>query len=86
MHCINGKCYTCKEGYYLNSINECLPICGDNLIVSLESCDDGNDERHDGCYECNIECDFIDNYCNYCKSGMCFGCILGWGINSLNIC
>ncbi|CAD8208385.1 unnamed protein product [Paramecium octaurelia] len=53
--------------------NQCLPICGDNIITPLfEQCDDGNDIPYDGCFECQYQCSFgcilceKDNHCVLC--------------------
>ena len=32
-----------------------LVNCGDGLVRSDETCDDGNDKPNDGCYNCKIE-------------------------------
>lgn len=34
----------------------CISICGDGITVGDEHCDDGNNIRYDGCYDCNFEC------------------------------
>ena len=37
----------------------CTPICGDNIVVSGEACDDGNLEINDGCSDiCQVETGF----------------------------
>ena len=30
--------------------NICTPICGDNLIIGIEECDDGNKFENDECF------------------------------------
>ena len=37
--------------------DSCAPICGDGLVVpGLEPCDDGNNQRKDGCTpDCQVE-------------------------------
>lgn len=42
-----------------NKKSNCTAICGDGFIVGSEiasnKCDDGNNIRYDGCYQCNVE-------------------------------
>jgi len=38
-----------------NLIVGCVPRCGDSIIISPEECDDGNNLRNDGCFNCKLE-------------------------------
>ncbi|CAD8060857.1 unnamed protein product [Paramecium primaurelia] len=50
------QCAICKE-YFEIKDNNCIPICGDGIIIEgLEICDDGNDIKYDGCYDCQYSC------------------------------
>lgn len=40
------KCPTCSN---------CVPICGDGIVVKGEQCDDGNSIANDGCTACIID-------------------------------
>ncbi|CAD8185933.1 unnamed protein product [Paramecium pentaurelia] len=55
--CIDQKCQFCEIGWELRD-NKCYSICGDGLIVqySSEQCDDGNQIKNDGCFDCQLEC------------------------------
>ncbi|CAD8079160.1 unnamed protein product [Paramecium primaurelia] len=66
----------CQIGYYDDGINlPCLPICGDNLVVEGEDCDDANHNPFDGCHNCKFTC---DEPCTYCVSGQCLLCQEGY--------
>lgn len=41
-------CATCVTGYALAS-NVCSSVCGDNILVGTEACNDGNTANGDGC-------------------------------------
>ncbi|CAK67952.1 unnamed protein product (macronuclear) [Paramecium tetraurelia] len=51
---ING-CLQCQIGFRLIE-NKCQNICGDQVIVSGEDCDDGNINPFDGCHFCQFQC------------------------------
>ncbi|CAD8124924.1 unnamed protein product [Paramecium sonneborni] len=62
-------CLECEVGYQIIE-NECLPHCGDKIILEqYEDCDDGNLQPYDGCYQCKFQC--IED-CNICDRGQCF--------------
>ncbi|CAD8156917.1 unnamed protein product [Paramecium octaurelia] len=62
----------CQPGYYDDGINlPCLPICGDEIVVEEEDCDDGNDDPFDGCDQCQFKC---QEECKRCHSGKCYQC------------
>ncbi|CAD8084373.1 unnamed protein product [Paramecium sonneborni] len=73
--CKNSICLQCLDGWQLLE-DTCQQICGDGqiAILSIEQCDDGNNQAYDGCYECKFECDSnclycVDNYyCLLCKT------------------
>ncbi|CAD8195876.1 unnamed protein product [Paramecium pentaurelia] len=70
--CFKGKCYQCKDNYQLiEAINTCISICGDIVIIKNEQCDDGNDNKFDGCYLCQFQC---YNHCIHCNQGICYQC------------
>ncbi|CAD8085417.1 unnamed protein product [Paramecium sonneborni] len=77
----------CQPGYYDDGINlPCVPICGDQLVVDGEDCDDGNSNPFDGCDNCNYSCDFG---CNICVRGICEDCNIGFSLvenKCVNIC
>ncbi|CAK90082.1 unnamed protein product (macronuclear) [Paramecium tetraurelia] len=50
---IQRKQCLCLTGYYDDGINlPCLPVCGDEIVVEEEDCDDGNNNPFDGCNNC----------------------------------
>jgi cysteine-rich repeat protein len=50
-----GYTCTCDEGYQGDGAT-CDPICGDDLVVTGEGCDDGGEESGDGCSAtCEVE-------------------------------
>ncbi|CAK76405.1 unnamed protein product (macronuclear) [Paramecium tetraurelia] len=65
------KCQ-CLVGFYDDGYNlECVPICGDQLIVDGEDCDDGNSNPFDGCDQCKYKC---QDECQNCHQGKCYQC------------
>ena len=46
------------------------PICGDGKIQFGEQCDDADDDPDDGCHECRVVCDSVDEYLD--PSGHCY--------------
>ena len=52
-------------GYECKGNGNCKPICGDGILTSEEEqngdCDDGNDVKGDGCYQCQPEKDWECN-------------------------
>ncbi|CAK69779.1 unnamed protein product (macronuclear) [Paramecium tetraurelia] len=62
------NCLICESNFKLVH-HLCAPICGDKIVISgLEECDDGNDIKYDGCFECQFQCNFG---CKICESGKC---------------
>ncbi|CAD8162332.1 unnamed protein product [Paramecium pentaurelia] len=82
--CDKGECRECNvDGWQLN-LNRCNTICGDQLIIGMEECDDGNIIPHDGCYECKFQC---QEQCTDCVTGICKACLKpGWILNQNNLC
>ncbi|CAD8102425.1 unnamed protein product [Paramecium sonneborni] len=79
-YCHLGLCINCSTGYYLNSItNSCDSICGDQMILSEENCDDGNNILYDGCSNCKFQC---QETCINCQYGKCLSCIESYYYNS----
>ncbi|CAD8095146.1 unnamed protein product [Paramecium sonneborni] len=72
--CNQGFCLKCiNQGWELHLVNnQCVTICGDQIIVGSEQCDDGNILNYDGCYECQYEC---QKECINCIEGICYQCI-----------
>ncbi|CAD8105195.1 unnamed protein product [Paramecium sonneborni] len=74
--CTNGLCYECNTIGWIQYDFLCWEICGDGLRVGIEDCDDGNDIKYDGCFECKFQC---QEQCTICKEGICYGCLNpGW--------
>ncbi|CAD8104073.1 unnamed protein product [Paramecium primaurelia] len=70
----------CLPGYYDDGINlPCLPICGDQIIVEEEDCDDGNNNPFDGCHNCKFACNFA---CDICINGKCYLCKSGYEVHN----
>ncbi|CAK92597.1 unnamed protein product (macronuclear) [Paramecium tetraurelia] len=70
--CIKGLCTQCLSHWTLNTISgQCKAKCGDQIVVSGEQCDDGNQQPYDGCYECQFSCPLN---CNICQFGNCLNC------------
>ncbi|CAD8089132.1 unnamed protein product [Paramecium sonneborni] len=68
----------CLPGYYDDGINlPCFPICGDQLVVEQEDCDDGNNNPFDGCHNCKFACNFA---CDICFNGKCYQCKSGYEV------
>ncbi|CAK71225.1 unnamed protein product (macronuclear) [Paramecium tetraurelia] len=62
------NCLLCEANFKL-AHHLCTPICGDKIVISgLEECDDGNNIKYDGCFECQFQCNFG---CKICESGKC---------------
>ncbi|CAD8154633.1 unnamed protein product [Paramecium octaurelia] len=72
--CAYGDCIYCFAGFYLDIVsNTCNSVCGDNILASDEVCDDGNELRYDGCFECKYQC---QEACLDCQFGKCMLCQL----------
>ncbi|CAD8063532.1 unnamed protein product [Paramecium primaurelia] len=90
---VQGLCLQCKNGYYVNSINNlCETICGDQIIQGQEQCDDGNLDNYDGCSDCQLiqyeNCD-IQQTCAFCYQGKCLKCYDGFSLENykcISIC
>ncbi|CAD8202671.1 unnamed protein product [Paramecium pentaurelia] len=62
----------CQPGDYDDGINlPCLPICGDQIIVDEDDCDDGNNDPYDGCHQCQFT---FQDECQICFKGKCYHC------------
>ncbi|CAD8128066.1 unnamed protein product [Paramecium sonneborni] len=73
LSCLQGLCFTCQFGYYLDFIqNQCNPICGDQFLTVEELYDDGNNIVQDGCFQCKFQC---QDQCDNCYYGQCKSCI-----------
>ncbi|CAK82763.1 unnamed protein product (macronuclear) [Paramecium tetraurelia] len=71
-NCIQGTCLNCLLGWEYQVFDKtCIPICGDGIITGLEECDDGNQIRFDGCYQCQFSC---ISECQLCEFGYCLQC------------
>ncbi|CAD8079960.1 unnamed protein product [Paramecium primaurelia] len=71
-NCVKGLCTKCLSPWTLNTIlGQCMPKCGDQIVVSSEQCDDGNQKPYDGCYECQFSC---PQNCKFCQFGKCLIC------------
>ncbi|CAD8085139.1 unnamed protein product [Paramecium primaurelia] len=69
--CFQGFCFNCKKGFQLVDNNKCISICGDNLLVKTEECEDNNQIPNDGCYNCKFQCP--NNYID-CQFNQCIKC------------
>ncbi|CAD8166551.1 unnamed protein product [Paramecium octaurelia] len=70
-NCVKGICINCLDGWYLHTKNTCIPICGDNMLMLNEVCDDGNSIPYDGCHNCQFSCPLN---CILCVFGICQEC------------
>ncbi|CAD8132519.1 unnamed protein product [Paramecium octaurelia] len=70
--CDRGQCILkCGNGYeFVN--NNCLSVCGDQVVTKEEDCDDGNMIKFDGCFQCKYSC---PENCYDCYQGTCLECI-----------
>ncbi|CAD8089222.1 unnamed protein product [Paramecium primaurelia] len=78
MNCQNGICVQCTYGFKLDEYGKkCQPICGDGILVphTSEYCDDGNQNRQDGCFNCMYECNL---FCSICIQFECYQCEVGF--------
>ncbi|CAK69158.1 unnamed protein product (macronuclear) [Paramecium tetraurelia] len=70
--CAFGVCVLCQEGFYLDIVsNSCNSVCGDQIVALDEVCDDGNEFRYDGCFQCKFQCQME---CLNCQFGKCLEC------------
>ncbi|CAD8073425.1 unnamed protein product [Paramecium sonneborni] len=70
--CAYGICIHCFFGFYLDIVsNSCHSVCGDNMLATDEICDDDNEQRYDGCFQCNFQCQIE---CLNCEFGKCIEC------------
>ncbi|MCB0369342.1 MAG: DUF4215 domain-containing protein [Bdellovibrionales bacterium] len=82
-------CTNCAYGFHVDSVNNlCYSICGDSMIVSNETCDDGNVFNGDGCSStCQIEPSFFclnePSECYPCLQ-YCLDCLDNSSCNSCN--
>ncbi|CAK91192.1 unnamed protein product (macronuclear) [Paramecium tetraurelia] len=74
--CVNNRCELCANGYQLSNQKICLPICGDQVIVVGESCENSFILPYKGCQNCQAKCQATcltcDNFglgCQICKEG-----------------
>ncbi|CAD8104983.1 unnamed protein product [Paramecium primaurelia] len=79
----NGNCKTNQLQKYViyisilainydDGINlPCLPICGDQIIVDEDDCDDGNNDPYDGCHQCQFT---FQDECQICFKNKCYHC------------
>ncbi|CAK83110.1 unnamed protein product, partial (macronuclear) [Paramecium tetraurelia] len=70
-NCVNGICINCLDDWYLDTKNNCIPICGDQKFMLNEVCDDGNSIPYDGCHDCQFSCPLN---CILCVYGTCKEC------------
>ncbi|CAK82971.1 unnamed protein product (macronuclear) [Paramecium tetraurelia] len=85
VECIKGTCVICEDGYTIERrTNTCIVdhICGDNQITKpMETCDDQNNLRFDGCYKCQFSC---QDSCTNCQNYGCLECNTeGWEYNDI---
>ncbi|CAD8193761.1 unnamed protein product [Paramecium octaurelia] len=58
LECNSIQCNKCQQGYYQNELQECIiTICGDQIKVQNEQCEDGDD----GCLDCQCELGWLQN-------------------------
>ncbi|CAD8157820.1 unnamed protein product [Paramecium pentaurelia] len=85
-HCIsceNGLCLKCDVGFrFLPQTKQCLPICGDSIIVGYEQCEDGHTEIINSCNQCKLKC---NSKCLICQYNKCLKCEFGYYLNN-NMC
>ncbi|CAD8070395.1 unnamed protein product [Paramecium primaurelia] len=81
--CFWGICFDCQKGFQIAD-NQCVAICGDNLLVKTEECEDNNQTPNEGCYNCKFSC---PNHCIDCQFNKCIKCdeLNGWYLDK-NIC
>ncbi|CAD8068142.1 unnamed protein product [Paramecium sonneborni] len=61
-------CAKCEKGFIFRQ-EKCIPICGDGILIpEFEECDDNNQIKYDGCYECKYQC---SQDCLDCQKGIC---------------
>ncbi|CAK80828.1 unnamed protein product, partial (macronuclear) [Paramecium tetraurelia] len=89
IECVEGVCLKfsdlkdikiieCDFGFHLIDQN-CHSNCGDQIVVSDEKCDDGNNEPFDGCFQCQYSCSL---YCQDCYEGYCLACDIGYQLQN----
>ncbi|CAD8128985.1 unnamed protein product [Paramecium sonneborni] len=74
--CIDNRCEECAQGYLLSNQKICISICGDQIKVPDEQCEDGLILPYKGCQNCKakcqsscINCDNKGLGCLDCKTG-----------------
>ncbi|CAD8151890.1 unnamed protein product [Paramecium octaurelia] len=84
--CKGMLCQECNKNGWLLIEGVCNSKCGDGYVVGNEQCDDGNNFKFDGCYQCSYQC---DEMCLDCFQGQCILCQEGYvedGYQCNNIC
>ncbi|CAD8178245.1 unnamed protein product [Paramecium octaurelia] len=62
---------------------QCETLCGDGIVGGDEKCDDGNIQPYDGCYKCQIQCQYG---CDICTQKMCQDCSDGYELHPNGLC
>ncbi|CAD8084395.1 unnamed protein product [Paramecium sonneborni] len=85
-HCIiceNGLCLQCEVGFkFLHQTQQCLPICGDSIIVGYEQCEDEYSQIINSCHQCKLKC---NSKCLICEYHICLQCEFGYLLRN-NMC
>ncbi|CAD8177765.1 unnamed protein product [Paramecium octaurelia] len=83
--CDKGQCILqCEDGYkFVN--NNCLSVCGDQIVTKEEDCDDGNTIQFDGCFNCMYSYSCPEN-CYDCYQGTCLDCNHKYQLLNSNQC
>ncbi|CAD8091667.1 unnamed protein product [Paramecium primaurelia] len=69
--CNGNQCQECLKMGWLLIDGVCISNCGDGYAVGNEQCDDGNNIKFDGCYQCTFQC---HQKCVDCFQGQCIQC------------
>ncbi|CAI2380491.1 unnamed protein product [Moneuplotes crassus] len=76
----------CPSGFissFTETSPQCVPACGDSLLVEGEECDDGNMIDSDGCSSaCKIEPNYVCSRNSSASSNSCVQCTSGYYQNS----
>ncbi|CAD8213224.1 unnamed protein product [Paramecium octaurelia] len=81
--CDRGQCtLKCEDGYKFAN-NDCLSVCGDQIVTKEEECDDGNTIKFDGCFLCKYSC---PENCYDCYQGTCLECYDQYQLLNSNQC
>ncbi|CAD8206369.1 unnamed protein product [Paramecium octaurelia] len=84
-NCILGKCFECKENWYVDPIDYiCKEKCGDFVQLGSEKCESSFTLPYKGCFNCKPNCQQSCSNCGTSGQG-CLQCMNGYSLID-NLC